>query len=153
MVTLRRVEEADRLRLLEVILKARDYAVKLNTPFVQNMEPFWAVGCILSGRVSGVWVADHTLILYSVQRSSWHTQNVCVINEHLIFKYKDTPGGTFKSVLSALDQIAKQHGATAVTVGTQLTKWPDRVLRLFVKAGYAKISNMLMKDNLWQQLR
>ena len=146
MATLRRVEEADRLRLLEVLLAAQAHAKKPKVPFVQDMEPFWAVGCILSGVISGVWIGDHTLLLYSVQRSSWHTSKVCVLSEHLIFKYKPTAGPTFGSVLAALDTLAEQYGAQATTVGTQLSAYPERVQRAFIRSGYAKQSNMLMKE-------
>lgn len=141
-----RVVPTDTLRLLDVLDMVHANALSMNYPMSLGFDKFFAVGSINTGVVEAVWIEDHTLLIYAVERWAWHSPNLSCLSELLLYKYKQTAGATFKSVLSVLDELAADCGCSAVSVGNSLSPQPERLMLLYERAGYVPHANILIKE-------
>ena len=141
----RSVDELDAPRLRLVLAMAQADAVGLGL----SMESFsvdWAVKQVLAGKVRGLWISDHTLLLYGITYSCWHSPSLCVLHELLLYKYNHAKRNTFRETLAALDDLALTEGAQFISVGNTLTNKPEAVRRMYLRSGYKDVAATLIKE-------
>lgn len=105
-----------------------------------------AINQWVSGKLRCWWIGGHTLLLYVITKSAWHSKNFPVLHELLLFKYDHTQKNTFKGVLRVLDTLAKHHDVRYISVGNSLTRKPAAVRRLYLQSGYRQAADILIKE-------
>lgn len=141
-----RVTPTDTDKLLEVLTAAYEETLAKDYPCKVGLDKYHAAGCINAGIVEAVWVEDHTLLVYRINRWAWHSPDMNCLSELLLYKYKKTQGSTFQSVLATLDELAADCGCSVISVGNSLSPQPDRLMLLYERRGYKPHANILIKE-------
>lgn len=141
----RKVEQSDHLAIALVISQEEWKSPK--KPWAQMVDTDKVI-CAMCGffeedEIYSVVIKDSYVVVYSVEQP-WFTQKE-IINVFLVYKVAEN-GGTFKDVLSTLDDLAIKNNCAGICMGTALAKYDRALEKMFLSDGYLSTGIELYKE-------
>lgn len=101
--------------------------------WAEHIDAFRCLDQIMTGVVDAVIVEETYLLVYDVG-APWYSKDI-ILAEMLVLKVYEG-GARFHHLAEALEQLARENEATAITVGTALAQSDAALSRLYKRHGF-----------------
>lgn len=135
-VTLQRVRlptESDRNRIYCQIEAARQRVA--GSDITKLSDPWFATEMIVQGGIPSLVLDEAFVLVYNVG-SPWYSDRV-FLQECMVLRIGQ--GSSFSAVCDLLDDLADEHNANDILVGSALAKHPEALSRMYQRHGYKEL--------------